>query len=397
MKKLLCFVLAAVLLLASAVALAETKTINPQEKRGIKLHKVGLNEVEEGISPTTGLTLSQLDVPDPETFTGLAVTGRYLPMMVQIGNDSGGVDRNAAWGVAYADIVYEAPLHKNGTTRLTVLFSDLIPDSVGPVRSARLGHLWIREEWKAGFLFYGQQEYKQTNVLEEIKKLGYKSYLSEGFFSGMVGDAKPWKKYYVRRTGKGFSSPNNVDANVAAMSTLITDSYEAPNHAFKFTDETPENGDLALSVAVSWHSGEGDEKNGTRLIYDIDSNTYLRYYRTKSGDEPWIDRDTQIQPAFANVIVQFTHTEYKGNDAPVTQVLGRSGGKYTSAEGNADFFMCGQHISGYWKREGKESRTVYYGPDGEEISLQRGKTLILIFPDDKELGSSISYSDSLSY
>ena len=62
MKKFLCFLLAAILLMTSAAALADTK-INPTENRGITPKAVGDNEVPEGISPTTGLTLSTLYVP----------------------------------------------------------------------------------------------------------------------------------------------------------------------------------------------------------------------------------------------------------------------------------------------------------------------------------------------
>ena len=75
MKRAVSLMLALVLLLSvgSALAASDMTRINPKEKRNIKLKEVGLNEVEEGISPTTGLTLTDLDAPDG--FAGLAVTG----------------------------------------------------------------------------------------------------------------------------------------------------------------------------------------------------------------------------------------------------------------------------------------------------------------------------------
>ncbi|MDO4483078.1 MAG: hypothetical protein Q4C54_01200, partial [Clostridia bacterium] len=92
--------------------------LNAEEKRGIKLQPVGLNEVEEGISPTTGLPLEDYDLPSG--FGGLAATGHYQPILVQIDNTNGGVnyDTNncAPWGASYADIVYETPLHRSGFT-----------------------------------------------------------------------------------------------------------------------------------------------------------------------------------------------------------------------------------------------------------------------------------------
>lgn len=389
MKKFVCLLLATVLMVMSAVALADTTKINPQENRGIKPQDVGLNEVEEGISPTTGLNLSTMTVP--EGFWGLARSGRYMPMMVQIGNDNGGIGYRAPWGLNYADIVYEMPLHKNGATRLSAIFSDLIPDSVGYIRSARVGHAWLREEWGAGFLFYGQQELEGSDVLGEFKQMGHK-YLEDGyFFSGIVGDGKPWKKYYTTR--EGLATPYHINANVAKMYELIPEDYVAPNHAFKFTDELPE-GDDAQSIRVSWTNGSNDNVYGSQLVYNIDSNTYMRYMRReKDALEPWVEKDTQEQLDFANVIVQFTNIWYNHDvSAPVVEVIGRNGKDYVAVEGNADFFMAGKHVAGYWKHDSVTSRTVYYGPDGEEISLQRGKTLIILFPNDGQNDSEVSYS-----
>lgn len=368
MKRLISLMLALALLLTLVPsAMAETM-INGKAKRGIKIKKVSLNEVEEGISPTTGLPLADMEAPDG--FAGLAVTGRYMPMLVQIDNSDGGVGDIAPWGASYADIVYETPLHSKGFTRISFLFSDLIPDSVGPVRSARVGHVWLREEWDCGFLYYGGQERAGSNINEEFKKYGA---TKKGvLFSGIVGSNKPWKKYYTAR--KGCASPHNKDANVAAMSELIPEDHVAPNHAFKFTDDIPTEGDTAEEIRIKW-----DAINyGSNLVYDVDSNLYFRYMRQKDDVlVPYEDRDTQEQLAFANVIVQFTTVKYNGSSAaPITKHVG---------EGNADFFMGGKHIAGYWKRADMASRTVFYGPDGNEISLQRGKTLIVMIPNDKEV------------
>lgn len=120
MKRVLSLLLALALTLSVAAASAET-VINSTEKRGIKLQKVGLNEVEDGISPTTGLALADYDAP--EGFAGLAVTGRYLPMMVQIDNSDGGVNDIAPWGATYADVVYETPC----TPRASPVFPTFSP------------------------------------------------------------------------------------------------------------------------------------------------------------------------------------------------------------------------------------------------------------------------------
>lgn len=90
------------------------------------------------------------------------------------------------------------------------------------------------------------------------------------------------------------------------------------------------------------------------------------------------------------MIVQFTRVDYNHNNKnePIMYVIGENG---ETAEGNADFFLGGKHISGYWKRDGMTPRTVYYDASGEEIALLRGRTLIVIFPDDAASKRSVSY------
>ena len=93
MKKIVSLLLIAALLISLLPAAMADTVLDPKEKRKIKLQKVTLNEAEEGISPTTGLPLEDLEII--EGFAGLAVTGRYMPMLVQIDNTDGGVDLRA--------------------------------------------------------------------------------------------------------------------------------------------------------------------------------------------------------------------------------------------------------------------------------------------------------------
>ena len=72
---------------------------------------------------------------------------------------------------------------------------------------------------------------------------------------------------------------------------------------------------------------------------------------------------------FANVIVQSVEYEWIDFERPIPTMVGT---------GNADYFMGGKHIAGVWQRDDVNSRTVFYGEDGNEIELQRGRTLIIL-------------------
>ena len=371
MKTRLWLAALAAALLLSAVGLADT-TIDGKTDRGIVPVENADNLVEDGVSPTTGRSLSGLQPPDGAS--GLAVDGRYQPMMVQIDNTDNGAGYRAPWGGIWADIVYESALRREGHTRITMLFSDVIPYNVGPVRSARIGHIWLREEWGAGFVYYGQQEYYRTNVKDEITRLGADA-------AGVVfsGTTRTWGDYFYSRPK--LKSPHDKGADVAGLQALIPSDHTAPNHAFRFTDE-PAEGDTATSVTVNW----GRKDYVSQYTWSAALGTYTRMVGSGNSKEVYHDLDSGEAITFANVIIQWTDMDWPQITAPVMRITGDAAfftdwadGSFT-AQGNADYFMNGVHVAGCWRRDGMTDRTVFYGPDGEEIELQRGRTMIILFP-----------------
>ncbi len=353
MKKFLCVFLA---FLCIAVSVPRTQAdtvrtiIQDEENRGIQVKGLGSNgnfstnpEIA-GQSPTTGL-------PWDGTY--------YMPMLVQIDNAAGGLGYRAPWGASYADIMYETPLHRTGETRLSFLFSDYVPDSVGPVRSARVTHVELREEWDCGFVFYGGQPYEGTSIDDAFRATGA---TKKGvLFSGIVSSTKPWKKYYTKV--KGLASPHDMDANVMAMRDLIPADFKAPSRPYLFTDALPELGDFAGNISITMPKKD----YSSSFTYEPTSNVYLRYV----NGEQYIDKTTQEQLSFSNVIIQRTEVSYYKNaaDRPVTVNIG---------SGNADIFIGGRYIPGYWMRTGMNQRTVFFDQEGKELQLQRGKTFICI-------------------
>lgn len=348
-KRLLCLLLA---LLLPASALAQTTLQNePDRKIAVKGY------LEDGTYPVHPL------IPGESPTTGLSWDGYYMPMLVQIDNYNGGVKDNPPWGARHADIVYESPLHRNGATRISLLFSDYIPDTAGPVRSARVGHVWLWYEWRGGFLFYGGQEAQGSNIYSEMSKLGYNYRKGPPLFSGIVSASQPWKKYYTRV--KGLRAPHNVDANVAAMQALIPADHQPNLRPFLFTDELPTAGEPAGRITINWTH----PSYVSTLEYDDVVNLY---YRSVCG-EPYVDKETGEEIAFANVIIQRTDLRFNGgSDKPITDNVDR---------GNCEIFMGGRYIPGYWVRSSMKDRTVYFDHEGNELKLLRGVTYIAM-PDE---------------
>lgn len=362
MKKIVSLLLALLFVFGSYAVHAQVTTLQSEADRGISGANKAAdgtypeNPILKGVSPTTGLP-----------WEGIST---YQPMLVQIDATEGGLGFRAPWGADVADIIYETPLYRTGVTRLSFLFSDTIPYAAGPVRSARVGHCWMREEWGAGFLFYGSQELKGSSCNAVFRATGADK--KGVIFSGIVGQGKPWAKYYNRVPS--LKGPSNVTANVAAIRDLIPKNHVAIPHPWLFTDELNYEGEDATYIDIP----NAHKQYVSAFTYDAADN---KYYRSVQGEE-WLNRDPETQVTskipISNLIVQRTTVEWnEGNGvAPLTEHIGK---------GNADIFIGGKYIAGYWERPKYQDRTVYMDENGKEIEFQRGKTFILVTTADAEI------------
>jgi len=412
-KKFLCLMLTAMLLMTSATAMAATKSskvkentytmetegyvvLQKMEDRNItpKEGEMDVNPVIEGESPTTGMPYD--------------TSARYMPMLVQISNSeasetfeggltytaaeklargmeltkndeknkkvsSAGIGSRAPWGGQYADIVYEGILYRDGATRITFLFNDALADggelTAGPVRSARIGHILLREEWMGGIAYCGGPKAEENNIAAMFAELGASD---KGVALNIETNVK--KGEFNKRV-KGVKAPDNLSVDVVGLQSLIPETTIAIPHPFLFTDVSPytDGYDMAYSINMDW----GHKKWISHFVYDEAENLYLRY----SGEAPYMtfasaddrEEDSMEQMSFSNVIIQRVEYEYANNSRimPVMQNVGK---------GNADIFIGGRYIPGYWVRESIETPTVFFDDQGNEIQLTRGKTFIGHFP-----------------
>ena len=398
LKKIICLIMILCLAVSAASAMADKKGVDGTETRDIQINPAGDNPVEEGVSPTTGRKLEEVKAEAPEGATGLAITGRYMPAMVQIQNGQKGVGSYAPLYGACADVIYQTPLSTTGHDRMSMIFSDVIPPYVGFVRSTRVTHLRVRQEWDCAYITSG---WSDADVPDEMKRLGYKNPMKSimtdadpGFVYPGDAGARPWVPYVRRMTGSGVpSAPDNEVFELAELINNVTPADYLPrSRAFRFTDEKPQGEDAAF-IYVTMTSEDNiasDNDTYSELEYDEETNTYFRYV-FKSGTAVAYHENIPVnlqkvvvnnakrfkvdglevgrEIDFSNVIVQCVDYEWPGGERPYPTLVGT---------GNADYFMGGKHIAGVWHREDDNSRTVYYGPDGNEIELQRGRTLIIL-------------------
>ena len=408
LKKLLSLMVCLALVICSVSALADPTVVDAAAERNITITPAGENTVEAGVSPTTGRKLADVaNDLQAENFLGMYLDGEYNAVLVQIDDTEGGIGNRAPWFASYADVIYETPIHRNGTTRMSMIYSDTQPEFVGPVRSVRVNHLWIREEWNVPFLYAGRQYMEGdpvgTSVPQQMELLGLhnpEKPSSPGvplMYDGTTG-AKAWNDYCFRVTN--LTAPHNAIYRLPGiLNNVVPKGQFTPvNHTYLFADELPAGGDDAGTVYVTW----GNTTYNSKLVYKPAEGVYERYVnsdnytlydemapenirKTTNDVGKTVYRCTLAHGnpiTFSNVVVQFMGMSYPESDErPLPVVTGT---------GNAEFFMGGKHYSGVWQRDTLQDQTVFYGPDGTEMPMQRGKTLIIMM-DYKTAGRSVSY------
>lgn len=341
MKKLLLLLLIITMVLPVVIGSAEVLPAVMNRNVGV-VPSVGNNTVIPGESPTTGLPKA-----DPN----------YAPFMVQIDNNFSALPQ---WGIGSADIMYEAPIQGQGWTRFTALFSDQYPAEAGPVRSGRVLHADLREEWDAAFLFYGKQEAAGSDLREALRNYGVNTKQL-----AIDGIGNKYQDYFARV--KYHRAPHNVSVFVDKMFNEVVKplNYQFPVRPFLFTDELPTLGVVANRVNII-HKGNVDTSSS--YAYDAASNTYTRYTEKGVYDDLLVP-GVPIQ--YSNIIVQRTRLTF--NNSSLNPLLPDVVG-----QGAAEIFMGGRYIPGAWTRGSLQSRTVFYDSEGNEIKLQRGKTWIVL-------------------
>ena len=85
------------------------------------------------------------------------------------------------------------------------------------------------------------------------------------------------------------------------------------------------------------------------------------------------------QVCCSNLIVQY---------AKQGVISGDYGGRRQATlvgKGEAEYFINGKHIKGYWERKTQNEATVYYTEDGEQVTFMPGNTWVEVHPADKQI------------
>ncbi len=282
------------------------------------------------------------------------------PLAVMVDNEKTALPH---YGLTQADIVYEMMNStKNGQiTRFMVMVKDYDSiDQLGSIRSVRPTNFMIAPEWNAIVCHDGGPFYINT-FLENP----YVDHFS-GTFS-RVDNGKP-------REFTEYMLPGDMDKNFNNSSVDRNYNEYAPTEPhFQFASESnpvdlsEETGSTACTLVDLPFP-----HNGSELNYDEASGTYLYSEYGSAHVDPG---NGNQQLAFKNVILQqMSYSELDSNGYMVWNCLATGMGGY--------YITNGQAIPITWSKISDTDRTIYYDMEGNEITINTGKTYIAFVADE---------------
>jgi len=299
-----------------------------------------------------------------DPLTGLAVADPSImnrrPVLVKVSNYPREGRPHA--GLSSADIVFEYS-NGGGWNRFVGLYYGQNTDMAGPVRSGRYVDEWLTSMYQGilGMMFaYPPEHAELVNHLGRARvidgtartcpALCEKNYANP-IYSWFANTAE-MTQYYERSAGAMTSKPN-LDG-------------------MAFSSLAPSGG--TAGPAVTLHFGQNNEG---LWKYDAQQKKYLRWIDNEVNSTtydmiPLVDRNTNQQLAFANVIVLFTtYTTLNAKDSILKIAL-------AGTEGKAMIFRDGNVYEATWKGVSENSPIQFFNADEQPFALQPGNTWIAL-------------------
>lgn len=254
-------------------------------------------------------------------------------------------------GLEDADIVYIEQV-EGGLTRLAAVFSSVIPERVGPVRSARISDLDIIAQFgHVAFAYSGaQRKFLPVIAQADLQDLGAQ-HESSTIYTTDPARVQPYAM--VLRA-------DLLMQKIADKNYLIASSK---NIGFQF-GKKPTAGIPTQKVVINWPAA----------TYGADwSETEGRWLLTHDNEKNLADSGTHLGPTTLIVqMVSITPSIYKdkfGGVTPFSETVG---------SGKAYVLRDGELFATTWKRDSLQSGTTFTLENGEVMNFAEGQIWIAL-------------------
>lgn len=280
---------------------------------------------------------------------------RQRPVSCMIGNTQSALPQ---FGIGQAQVIYEAPV-EGGLTRLMGIFGDYKNiEKLGSVRSSRLYYAYYSMGFDAIYLHYGQASYAQgfleSGQIDDLNGLEYA--VDKAVIYRDTSKKAPHNAY---ATGKGLAA----GIELKKYEKEYEKDYEG---CYQFAeDDKP----VTLSGSTCQDAGivqPGYQTNQPHFEYNPEDGLYYRYqYGSRH-----IDGNDNSQLSVKNILMLNAGVRTLDNTGYLEIAA--------SGEGSGWYVTNGKAEEITWKCADNFSPAHYYDSDGNEITLNQGKTWVCI-------------------
>ena len=281
------------------------------------------------------------------------------PLAVKISNAPPNFVRPQA-GLNDADIVFEHTA-EGSITRFTAIFYGSSPESIGPIRSARLIDVELPAMYDAGLAFSGASSGVnqrlnnsdfQTRIIYSAEQGYFRTGADKPFEHTLYGDANG---FHQALAAKGQNAPPNfVTHNV-------------------FNSAPPAGGQPGGYAAIDyqWETVE--------WRYDGANGRYWRW----AADQPVLDANTGEQVSAANVVII---APFHVEDPTICEEIANDTCIHLSVQiqlwgsGTGLLLRDGQQYNITWNRQGRNDSLTFTDASGAPFPLQIGNMWVQLVP-----------------
>ena len=347
-------------LLALAIMLLLLSACSKKEKAGAEEIVPELEEIEE---VETDEELEEVEeLPYKAKFTGVSTAEDNLarPVLATINNHPQARPQS---GISQADVIYEFMAEGN-VTRFLALFQSELPETVGPIRSARDYFIHLSKGMDAFYVAHGYSP--------DAQKLLANRYVDN--VNGMQYDGTLFKRSSERRAPhNSYITGENIIAGMEKVgaSDKLT---KVPPFTFHESADDVKVGDSASMIIVRFSS---DKNFINTFSYESETETYNRMVNGILTE----DKENGEQVGLSNIIVM--EANHRTIDSVGRQSVDLEGG------GKAILFQAGITKELEWKNV---DGFLVPMENGAPANLIPGKTWIHIIPTYSGISKSVTFT-----
>lgn len=282
------------------------------------------------------------------------------------------------YGYDKIDIFYEI-LEEDGMSRQMAIMKDWKNlEKIGNIRSIRDYFVYAALEYDPIIVHFGGPVVYVKDVLtrddvQNINGVGGELGDSYDAFFRDNPDGRASEHTAYTSSELLLSACDTAGYSLSYRDDVFSD-YKDKSH-YQFTDSTNKNTleqyDSAVSV-TSLDFSDAFPRDTPTFEYNEDDHLY---YRSIYG-EPQVDGTTGTQLAFENILVQWAYYEVRDDNGYLAFQM-------HDKTHDGMFITEGKMIHVTWEKESDYGPTRYYDDNGDEITLNTGKTMVCVLEDDK--------------